>query len=153
VQQSAPVTSGRPAALTAAAAMSFLTGTIIGGLGGLVLIVTAVASVARASLSRYGSSFSDISTFGTGDLATAVVIAVVLLATALALFWGGIDTALARSTTMAVAANIVAAVLMLIMVVAGSAWLLILMALPVLAVILILRAPVRGYVAGRSKLD
>jgi len=141
----------RPAALTGGAALSFLTGTTIGILGAVLLTGAAVGSSVRSNLSSpYGSSLSDVSGIASEGLATLAVVSIILLVTAILLLWGGIDAALARSTAMAIVGNIIAAVLALIVVIVTSAWLLVWMVLPVLAVILLIQGSVRAHIAGRT---
>lgn len=146
--QRPPAKSGRPRALTAAAALSLLTGSTVGVAGGVLLTAAAAAGASRSALGTFGSS-----NLPARQVALAAVIAVILLATAFVLLWGAIDAALARGTSLAIAGNIVTAVLALIVIVQTSAWLLIWLVLPAIAVVLLVQTPVRNYLASRPRTD
>ena len=153
--QSFPTTPHRPAALTTGAALSFLTGATLGVAGGLLLTLAAAAGSARSSLSStFGSTLDDTySGIATRGLAGLAIIAVILLVIAFTLFYGGIDAALARGTAMAITGNVIAAVLTFIVVILTTAWLLVWLVIPVIAVIALVQGSVRRYIAGRAPVD
>lgn len=152
--QNFPATPHRPSALTAGAALSFLTGATLGVAGGLLLTLAAAAGSARSSLSStFGSTLDTYSGIATRGLATLAIIAVILLVIAFTLLYGAIDATLARSTAVAITGNVIAAVLTFIVVILTTAWLLVWLVIPVIAVIALVQGSVRSYIAGRAPVD
>ncbi|MET0866085.1 MAG: hypothetical protein ABWZ98_17265 [Nakamurella sp.] len=151
-QQPEPAKSGRPHTLSAAAALSLLTGSTLGLLGTWLLAASVVVGASRSAL---GGSLGSLASSGISsrEVAFALFISVLLLGTAVVLLWGAIDTALARGTGLAIAGNLVAVILVLVVVVQSSAWLLVLVILPAIAVVLLMQPTVRNYVANRPRTD
>ena len=152
--QGAPAAPKRPAALSAGAALSFLTASTLGVASAFLLTAAAVGSAIQSSLSStpFGSTFSGTSGVATRELTTVAIIAVVMLIVAFTLFMGGIEAALARGTAIAITGNVIAALLTFIVVIQTTAVLLVWLVIPVVAVVLLALRPVRAYVV-RSNLD
>ncbi|HYN71398.1 MAG TPA: hypothetical protein VES60_02770 [Nakamurella sp.] len=153
--QGAPAAPKRPAALSAGAALSFLTASTLGVASAILVTAAAVGSAIQSSLNStpFGSTFRGTSGAATRELTTVAIIAVVMLIVAFTLFMGGIEAALAHGTAIAITGNVIAALLTFIVVIQTTAVLLVWLVIPVVAVVLLALRPVRAYVVARSNVD
>lgn len=115
--------------LIAGAALSFLTAVAAGAAGMLALFAVAATSAVSSGLGSYGSS--------SRVTGTVVVFLLISLGLAFVLFWGGLEAALGRGVILAIAGNVVAIVLVIIVAVQSSGSLLIVGIVPALAAILV----------------
>jgi len=130
----------RGGGLTAGAALSFVTVVSMAVAGTVALIAVVAASAVSStlgSLGSYGSSTRSAASSATG---MAVVVVIVALGLAFLLFWGGLQATLGRGIGAAVAGNIVAIVLVVIVAGQSSGYALFLAIVPVLAVIVLASA-------------
>jgi hypothetical protein len=137
-----PAAPPRPGALTAGAALSFVTAVSAAVVGTAALITVVATSAVRSALGSYSSYGSSAASNASSGAALVVIIA---LGLAFLLFWGGLDAALARGVTAAMAGNIVAIVPVVIAATQSSGFVLLLAIVPVLAVITL--------VSGRAALS
>lgn len=115
-------------ALTAGAALSFVTGVSM-ALGGTISLLSLVtASTLSSALGGYGRSSST-----TSAVTAIVVVVLVALGLAFLLFWGGLEAALGRRVGIAVVGNLVAIVLVIIAATQSSGFVLLMAVVPVLA--------------------